>query len=99
MNRPPVEVLIASCLLFPLFSTCAGAPPNRQLANQCEQGLYSAFQELDQAKAKGFGGTVSWTKAATLLVRAKIQEQFEKFLNGIEKVKRARFYIQESQRT
>ena len=99
MDRPHAIVLAAACLLLPLFANCAGAPHSPQLANQCEQGLHSAFQELDQAKAQGFGGTVSWTKAATLLSTAKIQQQFDKFPNCINKIERARFYIKESQKT
>ena len=88
-----------SCLLLTFLTHCAGAPRNPQLANQCRLGLHSAFQELDHAKAEGFGGTVSWTKAATLLSTAKLQQQFDKFPNCINKIKRARFYIKESQKT
>ena len=99
MARPHAIVLTNICLLLTLLASCAGAPQNPQLAHQCEQGLHSAFQELDQAKAKGFGGTVSWTKAATLLSTAKVQQQFDKFPNCINKIKRARFYIKESQKT
>ncbi len=88
-----------SCLLLTFLTHCAGTPHNPQLANQCHQGLHSAFQELDQAKAEGFSGMVSWTKAATLLSTAKLQQQFDKFPNCINKVKRARFYIKESQKT
>jgi hypothetical protein len=77
---------------------CAGAPKDPQLAAQCRQGLENAFQELEQAKANGFSGSVSWSKAATLLSTAKIQQQFDKYPNCIDKVKRARFYIKESQK-
>jgi hypothetical protein len=83
----------------PTFANCAGSPHSPQLANQFEQGLHSAFQKLDQARAKGFGGTVSWTKAATLLSTAKVQQQFNKFPNCINKIERARFYIKDSQKT
>lgn len=77
---------------------CAGAPKDPQLADQCRQGLENAFQELEQAKANGFSGSVSWSKAASLLSTAKIQQQFDKYPNCIDKVKRARFYIKESQK-
>ena len=99
MGRTHTLVITASLLFSSLFTNCAGAPNNPQLANKCEQGLQSAFQELDQAKTKGFGGTVSWTKAATLLSTAKLQQQFDKFPNCVNKIERARFYIKESQKT
>ena len=88
-----------ACLLPPLLTHCAGAPKNPQLAIQCQQGLDSAFHELDQAKANGFGGPVSWTKAATLLSAARVQQQFDKFPNCVNKIERARFYIKESKKT
>ena len=93
------KTIVLFCLFLPILTHCAGAPHNTQLANECRKGLHFAFQELDQAKAQGFGGTVSWTKAATLLSTAKIQQQFDKFPNCINKIKRARFYIKESQKT
>jgi len=62
-----------------------GGPQNPQLARNGEKDLHSAFQELDQAKAKGFGGTVSWTKAATLLSTAKVEQQFDTFPNCTNK--------------
>jgi hypothetical protein len=99
MGRNHKIGIACSCLLLTFLTHCAGTPHNPQLANQCHQGLHSAFQELDQAKAEGFSGTVSWTKAATLLSTAKLQQQFDKFPNCINKVKRARFYIKESQKT
>jgi hypothetical protein len=98
MERTQTKVIAFSCFLIALITNCAGAPTNPQLATQCDQGLHSAFHELDQAKAKGFGGTVSWTKAATLLSTAKLQQQFNKFPNCINKIERARFYIKESQK-
>lgn len=98
MICPHPIVFTVFYLILILLGGCAGAPQNPQLAHQCEQDLHSAFQELDQANAKGFGGTVSWTKAATLLSSAKVQQQFDKFPNCINKIKRARFYIKESQK-
>ncbi len=98
MKCTPAKVIAFSCLLLALFTNCAGVPNSPQLATQCEQGLHSAFHELDQAKVNGFGGTVSWTKAATLLSTAKIQQQFDKFPNCINKIKRARFYLKDSQK-
>ena len=62
----------------------------------CEGGLRRAYHELNAAKAKGLGGTWEVTKAATLLAGAKIQSEFGKYPNCIEKVRRARAFIARS---
>jgi hypothetical protein len=79
------------------LTACAGAPNDIALARQCENGLKTAYQELDFAKAKGFGGSVDWSKAAGLLSAASIQNEFGKYPNCVNKVKRARHYIEKSQ--
>lgn len=81
-----------------VLTHCAGAPKDPQMASLCQQGLDNAFHELKQAKANGFSASVNWSKAATLLSAAKVQQQFNKYPNWIDKVKRARFYIKESQK-
>ena len=78
-----------------LAAGCAGNP-NGSLARQCESGLSTAYQELDFAKAKGFGGTVEYSKAAGLLTAAKVQFEFGKYPNCIDKVDRARAFIARS---
>ena len=93
-----MRTFIATSMTVALFAAagCAGNP-NSSLARQCESGLDVAYKELDFAKAKGFGGTVEYTKAAGLLSAAKIQSEFGKYPNCIEKVGRARAYIAKSQ--
>lgn len=81
---------------FALVAGCAGNP-NSSLARQCENGLSVAYKELDLAKAKGFDGTVEYSKAAGLLTAAKVQFEFGKYPNCIEKVDRARAYVARSQ--
>ena len=88
-------ILVTAALLL---AACSGQPNRPDLARQCAEGVKHANQELDLAKAKGFSGTVEWAKAASLLSAAAIQQQFEKYPNCIEKVKKARYYIRESQR-
>jgi hypothetical protein len=66
------------------------------LATQCENGLSVVYRELDFAKVKGFDGTVEYSKAASLLGAAKIQFEFGKYPNCIDKVQRARAYIAKS---
>lgn len=89
------SVVIATLALSVVVAGCAGNP-NSSLARQCENGLTVAYQELDFAQAKGFGGTVEYTKAASLLSAAKIQSEFGKYPNCIDKVQRARAYIAKS---
>ncbi len=80
-----------------LVAACAGAPKDARLAQQCERGLKVAYEKLDFAGAKGFGGSVDWTKAAGLLTAASIQQEFGKYPNCVDKVRRARYYIGQSQ--
>jgi hypothetical protein len=92
--RPPLAALMIFSLAF--LAGCAGNP-NSSLARQCENGLSVAYKELDFAKAKGFDGTVEYSKAAGLLTAAKVQFEFGKYPNCIEKVDRARAFISRSQ--
>ncbi|MGW8183645.1 MAG: hypothetical protein ACWGMT_06780 [Burkholderiales bacterium] len=93
-----MRALIATSLTVVILVSagCAG-DPNSSLARQCDSGLSVAYQELDFARAKGFGGTVEYSKAASLLGAAKIQSEFGKYPNCIDKVRRARAYIAKSQ--
>lgn len=71
--------------------------PSSNLAQQCNDTLKLANEELNFAKTKGFSGTVEYTKAVTLLTGASIQYEFGKYPNCIDKVKRARRFIKNSQ--
>ena len=80
-----------------VVAACPGGPKDIELARQCKSGLKVAYQELDFAKANGLSGTVDWTKAASLLSAASIQQEFGKYPNCVDKVRRARYYIEQSQ--
>ncbi len=80
-----------------LMGACPGPPKDVNTAEKCRDGLENAYDELDFAKAKGFGGTVAWTQAASLLSAASIQKEFGKYPNCVDKIRRARYYIQQSQ--
>jgi hypothetical protein len=80
------------------IAACPGPPRDIELAGQCERGLEAAYDELDFAKAKGFSGSVAWTQAASLLTAASIQQEFRKYPNCVDKVQRARYYIEQSQK-
>ena len=89
--KSAIFILFASFI----FSGCA-AVHSARLASQCNSDLAAANAELDKAKVDGFASTVAWTKAATLLAAAKIQQQFDKFPNCINKAARAHYYIKQS---
>ncbi len=80
-----------------VITACPGAPKDIELAKQCRSGLEVAYEALDFAKARGFSGTLDWTKAASLLSAASIQQEFGKYPNCVDKVRRARYYIEQSQ--
>ena len=79
------SVLVISC-----------AAPNPKLAAECERLLTIAEKEMDAVNSKGFSGGVSLTKAGALISAARIQQQFNKYPNCIDKAKRASTYIKMS---
>lgn len=85
-------------LIYPLLltlglSACSGTTVNR---DSCAYQLDAAWKELDLAKAEGFAGTISYSKALALLTAAKTEQQFESFGGCVDKAERARYYIRES---
>lgn len=76
-----------------LLAGCAG---KTQFRDSCANQLDSAWKELSLAEAEGFAGTVSYSKALSLLTAAKTQQQFEAYEGCTSKAQRARFYIRES---
>lgn len=81
-------------LIALVLAGCAGKTAYR---DSCASQLDSAWKELDLAKAEGFAGTVSYSKALSLLLTgAKTQQQFEAFEGCANKAEKARFYIRES---
>jgi hypothetical protein len=84
---------LAVVALISSIATACGGNPHSTLAEQCSNGLSTAYDELNAAEASGFSGAVEWTKAASLLTAAKVQYEFEKYPNCIDKVNRARAYI------
>ena len=88
--------LATAFLLGLLLTACAGNITGDH-SLQCSQGLNAATAELEEAKVKGFSGSISWTKAANLIIAANVQKQLERYPSCIDKVRRARLYIQDSQ--
>ena len=86
--------LLSLVLLY--LTACAGQPTNSSLASSCDNGLSIAHKELEAAEAKGFGGSVAIIKASSLLGAARVQQEFGKYPNCVDKVKRARYYIKQA---
>jgi hypothetical protein len=78
-----------------LLSACSGIPNNFRVA--CDNELDAAWRELDIAKAGGFAGTVSYTKAFGLITTARTMQTVENFDGCVKNAQKARFYIRESQ--
>ena len=76
-----------------LVTGCAGKTAYR---DKCADLLESGWKEQSLAEAEGFSGTVSYSKAITLLSAAKTQQQFEAFDGCVNKAERAHFYLRES---
>ncbi len=85
--------IVCVSLLALLMVGCAAKTNHR---SSCAQQLDAAWAELDLAKAEGFAGTVSYSKALTLITGAKTQQQFEAYEGCTRKAQKARFYIRES---
>jgi hypothetical protein len=86
----------AMVIAIPVILLLAGCSPDQGdigLGGQCSAGLDAGYRELNQADADGFSGAVTWSKAASLLGAAKIQEQFEEYQNCVIKVQKARRYL------
>ena len=88
-----MKALICVPLLALVLAGCARKTAYR---DTCATQLDSAWHELDLAKAEGFAGTISYSKALSLLTGAKTQQQFEAFEGCSKKAEKARFYIRES---
>ncbi|RZA07121.1 MAG: hypothetical protein EOO68_03885 [Moraxellaceae bacterium] len=90
--RLNLAVLIPLCLAG-LLSACAHTPEYR---SSCASESDKAWEELSIAKAKGFSGTVSYTKALSLLTAAKTLQTVENHDACYRDAKKAREYIRYS---
>jgi hypothetical protein len=84
---------LTALALLAALGGCATVTKDRE---RCGDLLDVAWKELEFAKAQGFSGTVSYSKAAALLTRAKTNQIVEDFPECVDTAERARFYIAES---
>lgn len=91
MNKLSVIAVVAALGL----AGCAAKSAGR---GQCDSQLSAAWKELDIAKAEGFAGSVSYTKALSLITAAKGQQTVEAYEGCIHNAEKARYYIAESRK-
>ncbi|HET8553134.1 MAG TPA: hypothetical protein VFM97_11765 [Gammaproteobacteria bacterium] len=95
----PPKIIAPALIVVALtaLSGCSSEPTTAGERAACANGLNAAYDALNFARSKGFGGTVDYTKAAALLGAAKIQQQFDEYDNCVIKVREAQRLISESQ--
>lgn len=92
----PKSLLTCTILTLALaLSACAG---KTQFRSACDQEIDAAWSELSIAKADGFSGTISYTKAFGLITSARTMQTVENFDSCYNQAKDARFYIRESRK-
>jgi len=91
------KVLFVSSL-FVLATTLSACAGKTQYREACDKEIEAAWSELSIAKADGFSGTVSYTKALGLITSARTMQTVENFDNCYNQAKDARFYIRESRK-
>jgi len=90
MKYSTIALVLAGTLLL---TGCAAKQTQRP---GCAAQLDAGWKELDIAKAKGFSGTVSYTKAVGLLSVAKSMQTVENFSGCVKHAQDARYYIKQS---
>ena len=95
MSLKPIRPVAAALMLVAL----AACTSNRDstMAEDCRHGIAAAEKELLDAQAKGFRGAAGLTQAASLIAAAKIQSEFKRYPNCVDKVNRARVHISKAQ--
>lgn len=86
--------MIVFCLVIAgSLTACTG---KTQYRSSCASETDAASSELSLSKAKGFGGTVSYAKAASRITAARTMQTVENFDACYRNAKLARQYIRDS---
>ena len=88
-------ILIAALTTLATLNGCAGKLDGR---TACANSVDAAWNALNIAETEGFSGSVSYSKAASLLTAAKFQQTIERFDSCIDKAQRASAYALAAQR-
>lgn len=93
MRTQPTLFHLAVLIMILGVSACAG---KTQFRSACDKELETAWNELSIAKADGFSGKISYTKALGLITSARAMQTAENFDACFNHAKDARFYIRQS---
>jgi len=93
MNLSRITLIATLVNLSLILGACAGKTDFRAA---CASEVEVAWSELSIAKAEGFSGTVSYTKALSLITAARTMQTVENFDACYNQAKDARFYIRQS---
>jgi hypothetical protein len=92
--RPRLPLIaLASLTICLSLTACTG---KSQYRSSCASETDAASSELSISKAKGFGGTISFTKAASRITAARTMQAVENFDACYRDAKLARQYIRDS---
>lgn len=89
-----IKKVCLMALVASLLAACSATPTSYRAS--CASEVDAAWNELSIAKAEGFAGTVSYTKALSLITTARTMQTVENFDGCYKQAQKARFYIQES---
>ncbi|RMA82545.1 hypothetical protein [Umboniibacter marinipuniceus] len=97
MNKTIIKsgLVIAALAGLTLLPGCAGKVDGR---TACANSVDAAWNALNIAETEGFAGSVSYSKAASLLTAAKFQQTIERFDSCVDKAQRASNYAVAAQR-
>jgi hypothetical protein len=97
MTKPTIKpaILIVALTALTSLSGCAGKVDGR---TACANSVDAAWDVLNIAETEGFSGSVSYSKALSLLTAAKFQQSIENFDSCIDKAQRANSYALAAQR-
>ncbi len=90
--KPRFAALARFGALCLLFAACS-EPGEASYRPACEKGLEEGFAALGRAEARGLKGSADWTRAASLLSAAQVQNEFGEYQNCAAKVKTAEAYL------
>ena len=94
MNPRALHVGLMLSGLISMYTVAADADQQTLPAQQeCAKTLDIGNKELEQARVKGLAGSVAFVQASALLFGAKVQQEFGKYPNCLDKAKRARLHI------
>ena len=89
------KFLVLITMLVP--AACA-TTPQTAAERHCMSAIHHATEAINHAKLQGLDGTLAWGQAATMLARAKVNQQLKRYSECQQNAEQARSHIRASQR-